>query len=425
MTSIFQIWRYKDVRKRILITVSLLIVFRLLSHIPLPGLSVQNLKDFFNQNAILGLLDLFSGGSIARFSLVMMGVGPYITASIIMQLLTLVVPSLEILSKEGEYGYKKINQYTRILTVPLAVFESYGLLLLLKNQQILPASSLTPFVILLILFASTAGTLLLMWLGEIISESGIGNGISLIIAAGIVAGVPGNIAGIIATRINSSDIIKFIEMGILFIGAIAAVVVVNEGQRNIPVEYAKRVRGRDTLGGVSTHLPLRILTAGVIPIIFAISLLTFPTVIAKFFEQARSPLIGSIAHFISRNLNPDGAIYAILYFLFVMAFTYFYTAVVFNPIKVAENIQKQGGFIPGIRPGRQTAEYLSGVMNRVTIVGAIFLGLIAVLPFMIQRVTGIGTVAIGGTGLLIIVSVAIETLKQFQSLILTRQYETY
>jgi len=425
MNYLKQIWQYKDLRSKILLTVGILIIFRLIAHIPISGISEDVIRKFFQKNAMLGLLDLFSGGALRKFSVAMMGVGPYITASIIMQLLMMIVPSLEELSKEGELGQRKINQYTRYLTVPLAIFEAYGLLMLLKNQNLLPVSVFAPFNLLLMLISATAGTIFLMWLGELISEKGIGNGISIIIAVGIISSFPAEIGATFATIIGGTQWLWVAAMLILTILVIFGIVFVNEAQRNIPVSYAKRVRGMRMYGGVSTYLPLRVTTAGVIPIIFAISIMSFPAFIIRLFEHARSPWLVSAAKFLSNILASTSPIYIILYFILVVLFTYFYTAVIFNPIKIAENVQKQGGFIPGIRPGRQTAEFLNLVMNRITLAGALFLGVIAVLPFLIQSKFPQWQIAIGGTGILIIVSVILETMKQLQSLLLTKQYERY
>lgn len=425
MNYLKQIWQYKDLRYKVFWTIGLLFVFRFLAHIPIPGVSEEAIKQFFQKNAMLGLLDLFSGGALRQFSVVMMGVGPYITASIIMQLLMMIIPSLEELAKEGELGQKKINQYTRYLTVPLALFEAYGLLMLLKNQNLLPVTIFTPFNLLLMLVSATAGTIFLMWLGELISEKGIGNGISIIIAVGIISNFPREVGATFATITEGSQWIWTIIMIILTILVIFGIVFVNEAQRNIPVSYAKRIRGMRMYGGVSTYLPLRVTTAGVIPIIFAISIMSFPLFIVRLFEHARSSWLVSVAKFLSNILVSTSPIYIIFYFILVVLFTYFYTAVIFNPLKIAENIQKQGGFIPGIRPGRQTAEYLNLVMNRITLAGAIFLGIIAILPFLIQIKFPQWQIAIGGTGILIIVSVILETMKQLQSLLLTKQYERY
>ncbi|MCX6806932.1 MAG: preprotein translocase subunit SecY, partial [Candidatus Berkelbacteria bacterium] len=406
------------------------LLFRILAHIPLPGVDITKLKEFFASNQMFGLLDLFSGGTLSNFSIVMMGVGPYITSSIVIQLLTMVVPSLEALSKEGESGRERINYYTRILAVPLALVEAYGMLnLLQKGSQIQIIEQLNPFQIGIFLITITAGTMLLMWLGELISENGIGNGISLIITIGIISGFPNQInntyrlifGGMIIDWTKALGLIIFLALAV---ATVAMIVLVNEGQRNIPVYYARRISGLKTYGGIETHLPMRVNMAGVIPIIFALSMMVFPGVIARFFSMARSPWVAHAATSVE-NLFKQDVFYGIFYFILVVAFTFFYTYVIFHPKELAENLQKQGAFIPGIRPGNQTADYLNKVSGRILIAGALFLGLIAVLPFIIQAVTKISTLVLGGTGLLIVVSVVLDTYRQIKSQLIMRTYEDY
>lgn len=424
--TIRKIFTTPELRKKILLTLGLLVVFRFAAHIPVPGVDTQALQSFFNKNQIFGLLDIFSGGGMSTFSIVMMGIAPYISASIIMQLLTMIVPKLEALQKEGERGQNIINQYTRFLTVPLAALEGYGMITLLTNtsqQQII--KNLTPLYMVTSILTITAGTMFLMWLGELITEVGIGNGISLIIFAGIISRIPLTATQSVLSITGAMDILKY--AGFLLVGAliIFGVVIVVEAQRNIPVSYAKRVRGMRMYGGVSTYLPLRVNQAGVIPIIFAMSFMMFPGVIAKFLTAAKTPWIASAANAVSNFLKPESFIYALVYFFLVIGFTYFYTAMVFNPQNIAENLQKQGGFIPGIRPGQQTIEYLVKVSNRIMLAGGMFLGLIAILPFIGQAATGIATLTIGGTGLLIVVSVAIETVEQIKAQLAMRSYDNY
>lgn len=421
----------KDLRNKILFTFLLLLLCRVLAHIPLPGVDLEALKQFFAQNQIFGLLNMFSGGTMSRFSIVLMGVGPYITASIVMQLLTMVIPALEALSKEGEQGYRKINQYTRYLTVPLAALQGYAMITFLQRQGALGedilASRIIGIDLLIAIFVITGGTILLMWVGELISEAGIGNGISLIITLGIIAGIPAMVRNTIALVfgggvIEWTKIFGLILFVIVAVLVTAFIVLINEAQRNIPVSYARRVLGMRSYGSIETYLPLRVNVGGVIPIIFAMSLMIFPGVISRFFESARSEWLANLARQIS-NLFNNNLFYGIFYFLLVIGFTFFYSQVIFNPTKVTENLQKQGGFIPGIRPGRETEEYLKNLTNRINLIGGIFLGLIAVLPFIMQAVTKIQTLAIGGTGILIVVSVILETMRQIKSQLLMRSYE--
>jgi preprotein translocase subunit SecY len=428
LSKLKQIYYNRDLRKKILYTAALVVVFRLAAHIPVPGVNLENLRAFFSRNQIFGLLDMFSGGAMSNFSVVMMGVAPYINASIIMQLLTMISPRLEALSKEGEHGHRIINKYTRILTIPLAALQSFGMIKLLQSQSQKGAEiigTLNIFQFTTIIITITAGTVFLMWLGELMTEKGIGNGISLIITIGILARLPLEVVHMFTSATSSADLLKYFGFLILAIIITLGVVYVVEGQRNVPVSYAKRIRGQRMYGGVSSYLPLRVNQGGVIPIIFAMSLMMFPGMIAKFFAGVKTAWLSNTASFVERLFRPDTFIYGALYFLLVVAFNYFYTAIVFNPEHIAENIQKQGGFIPGIRPGPRTVEYLSRLSNRIMLSGGIFLGLIAVLPFIVQAVTGIGTMldVVGGTGLLIVVSVALETIEQVKSQLIMRSYE--
>lgn len=424
--KLVQIWRLPDLRKKIVMVLLLLAATRFLAAIPIPGVNIAALRQFFSENQLFGLLNIFSGGGLSNFSIAMLGVGPYITASIIVQLLAIIIPKLGELQKEGEQGKAKINQYTRYLTVPLAALQGFGTVMLFSNPaqgggQIIGLLGLSDW--LLILFSITAGTMVLMWIGEIITEYGIGNGISLIIFAGIVAQLPTGLSQQIAV-FDPSKIPTYIGYLLIGLFVIFSVVVMTEATRNIPVSYAKRVRGNRLYGGVNTHLPIRVNTAGVIPIIFAISVLLFPGVIANFLVNAKTPAIADFARSVT-NLFNNQTFYGIAYFLLVVGFTYFYTAVIFNPEEISDNIQKQGGFVPGLRPGRQTAEFLYRVLNRITLAGAIFLGLIAVLPFLVQVVTKTQALTIGGTSLLIVVAVVIETVKQIESQLAMRDYEGF
>lgn len=424
--KLIQIWKLPDLRYKILMVLLLLGLTRVLAAIPIPAVNLGALRQFFNQNQLFGLLDIFSGGGLSNLSIAMLGVGPFITASIIIQLLAIIIPKLGELQKEGEQGRNKLNQYTRYLTVPLAILQGFGTISLISRgaqggARVLGA--LTPAEWFIMLLSVTAGTMILMWLGELITEYGIGNGTSLIIFAGIVASLPSTSARTLKV-FDLSQLPTVLGFVLIALVVILGVVVMTEATRNIPISYAKRVRGDKLYGGVSTHLPIRVNTAGVIPIIFAISVLLFPGVIANFLVNARTLAIANFARQIT-GLFQDQIFYGIAYFVLVVAFTYFYTAVVFNPEDISENIQKQGGFIPGLRPGRQTADFLYRVLNRVTLAGAVFLGLIAVLPFLMQIVTKTQNLTIGGTSLLIVVAVVIETIKQIDSQLVMRDYEGF
>ena len=419
--KVIQIFKIKDLRNRIFFVLALLAVFRLMAAIPVPGVDIIRLKDFFASNQLFGLLNIFSGGGLSNLSIVMLGVGPYITASIIMQLLTMLIPALkELYHEEGELGRQKFNQYTRYLTVPMAVFSGYGLLILLQKQQIIIAGPLT---FLSSVFVVVAGSMFLMWLGELITEKNVGNGISLMIFAGIIAGIPTDIKQTLATFLPSQipTYIAFIAVATV---VIAGVVIITEGERAIPVAYAKRIRGNRIFGGSMAHLPLRINQAGVIPIIFALSILLFPQMIAQILGAFNVVWLSSAARSLALLMN-NQLIYGSLYFLLVILFTYFYTAVTFDPDQISQNLQKQGGFIPGIRPGNPTAGYIKRILNRVVLIGAIFLGAIAVLPIAVQSATGITAFTIGGTSLLIAVSVILESMKQIKSQLVMREYEGF
>ncbi|MBI4272704.1 preprotein translocase subunit SecY [Candidatus Uhrbacteria bacterium] len=422
MSTLKQIWTLPDLRNRILFVLAMLVIFRLASSVPIPGVDAENLQRFFRGNQIFGLMNIFSGGGLERFSVVAMGVAPYITSSIIFQLLVMIVPRLEALQKEGEYGRQKINQYTRYLTLPLAMIQAYGMILLLRQSPVPILGDLSLANMAMMILTLTAGTIFLMWIGELISEKKIGNGISLMIFAGIVASLPSSLQTL--QIIESSQIINLLIFLAITVITILAVVFMTEGQRNIPVTYARRVRGVRMMGGVDTHLPLRVNQAGVIPIIFAISVILFPPTIAHFFLNARTQFVKDAAQAVINFFN-DTAIYGVFYFLLVIGFTYFYTSVVFRPDQIAENLQKQGGFIPGIRPGKSTAEFLYATVMRINFPAAIFLGAIAVLPLVVQQFTGLRTLAVGGTSLLIVVSVVLESIKQIQAQLTMRDYEDF
>jgi len=420
--KITQIFKVKELRSKIIFIFAMLVVFRLVANIPVPGVDQTQIKNFFENNQLFGLINLFSGGGLSSISIVMLGVGPYITSSIIMQLLTMIFPRLEqIYKEEGEAGRQKFNQWTRWATVPLAALQTFGMISVLRSQKIL--GQLNAFDMTALILVAVAGTIFLMWLGELITEKKVGNGVSLIIFAGIVSGLPSRVSRTLLTW-DPAKTITYLILLVMVALAIGAVVIMTEGQRNIPVAYAKRIRGNKMYGGTSTHLPLRINQAGVIPIIFAMSILIFPVTIAKYFATSSSVLIAKISSGIANFLDPTHFVYWAIYFLMVVAFTYFYTAVVFDPNKISESLQKQGGYIPGIRPGKTTSEYLYKIINRITLSGAVFLGLIAILPYLVQSTTGLN-VSIGGTGLLIVVSVVIETVKQIESQLVMRDYEGF
>lgn len=409
-----------DLRRKLLFVLGMLVVFRVFASVPVPGVDPVRLKSFISGNQFFGLLNIFSGGVLENLSIVMLGVGPYITATIIMQLLTMIFPRLkELYHEEGEAGRARFNQYSRLLTVPLGLLQSYGLLVLLIRQEVLPP--LTLFGYLSNMIIVTAGTLLLMWLGELITEKGIGNGVSLIIFAGIVAAIPRSLQQELFTFSPEKlpALAAFTAAAIL---VIVGVVIITEGQRNIPVSYAKRVRGMRMYGGVSTHLPLRVNQAGVIPIIFAISIILFPGLIGSFLAGVPNEYLQRFSRFLIEAFN-NPWFYGIIYFLLVFAFTFFYTAVTFDPKAIADAVQKQGGFILGIRPGRLTAEFLQRILLRITLAGAMFLGAIAVLPLIVQGVLNVQTLTIGGTALLIVVSVVLETIKQIDAQLEMREYE--
>ncbi|MHB9019484.1 MAG: preprotein translocase subunit SecY [Minisyncoccota bacterium] len=420
MEKLIQIFKTPDLRKKILIVASLLLVFRIFSAIPIPSVDLIRLKMFLSSSQLLGFLDLFSGGALGKLSIVMLGVGPYITSTIIMQLLTMIFPRLkEFYYEQGEIGRAKFNRISRYITVPLAALQGYAFLNLLKSQQILTITS--NFDILRNVIIVTAGSMFLVWLGELISEQKIGNGVSLLIFAGIVDRLPQTVKALFLNY-SPSQIPTYIIFLLLSIVVIAGVVFINEGERKIPVSYSRRVRGNKMYGGVSSYLPLKVNQAGVIPIIFAISILLLPQFLAQasiLISQDFSTKLTSIVN----NFMNDQVIYSIIYFALVFIFTYFYTAATFDPIEISKNLQKSGGFIPGIRPGEHSGEYLAKVINRITLFGALFLGIIAVLPNIVRMFTNISALTLGGTSLLIVVSVALEIKKQINSQMVMREYE--
>jgi preprotein translocase subunit SecY len=414
--------RTPDLRNKILFTLGMILVFRFLAHVPLPGVNQDQLNALLQSSAFVNLLDLFSGGGLARFSIVALGVNPYINASIIMTLLNQTIPALERLSKEGEYGRNKINQYTRVLTVPLALLQGIGVAVFMQKQGVLNAFGPNDLgTTLSILGSLTAGTIILMWLGELISERGIGNGISFIIFAGIVGRLPNTVEQTLQVQQNALALGSIVVIAVL---VIAAIIFIQEGQRRVPVQYAKRVRGTRMYSGGSTFIPLRVNSAGVIPIIFAISILLLPNQIAQYFTTSDTEWLRNVSTAIV-GFFQNPVFYNATYFVLVVLFTFFYTAFTFVPNDVADNIKRYGGFIPGIRPGRPTAEFLSRVVTRITIAGALFLGIVAVMPTLIGDITGVQTLRLGGTSILIVVGVVVETMKQLEAQLLQRSYEGF
>jgi len=409
----------ENLRGRIFFLLAAFVIFRLLATIPIPGVDLNALQQFFQSNQYLNFLNIFSGGGLANLSIVMLGVGPYITASIIMQLMSIMSPKIKALyTEEGEAGRQKFTQYARMLTVPLAFVQAFGFLMLLARQGIVSNMEMLPFLVNVTVVA--AGSIFLMWIGELISEFGIGNGVSLIIFAGIVAGLP-TTASQLLFNFDPAQIPTYLGFLVLALLITASVVVISEAERPVPVTYAKQVRGGKSYGGVSTYLPLRVNQAGVIPIIFALSILLFPQMIFQYMATSSNVSLATFAQdaivFIS-----DPWFSGVLYFVLVFLFTYFYTAVTFDPQSIATNLQKSGAFIPGVRPGSATTEYLGNIITRITFVGAVFLGLIAVLPNIIQGVTGIGAFAIGGTALLIAVSVVLDLVRKIDAQASVREY---
>jgi len=420
MNKFLQLFKIKDLRNKVFITAFLLLSFRALSAIPIPSIDALRLKEFFSGNQIFGFLNVFSGGALDHLSIVMLGVAPYITATIIMQLLTMIFPNLKAMYyEEGAAGRAKFNRWSRYLTVPLAVLQGYGFLNILISQNVVP--HLGTFDLIKNVVIITAGSMILVWIGELISEQKIGNGISLIIFAGIVSRLPAALRQAVFSY-NPETLPTYLVFAIVAVLVIAGVVFINEGERKIPVAYAKRVRGMKMYGGASSYLPLKVNQAGVIPIIFAISVLLFPQFIAQAAAIFSKDLSLRLNELVGTLFN-NQYLYSLLYFGMVVIFTYFYTAVTFDPKEISKNLQRSGGFIAGIRPGDSTSGFLSKIINRLTLSGAIFLGLIAVLPNLTRMVTGITILTIGGTALLIVVSVALETIRQINSQLVMREYE--
>lgn len=414
--------RTKALRRRLLLTLLILAIFRLVTHVPVPGVNIASLRAVFASNQLLSLLDIFSGGTLANFSILALGLNPYINASIIMQLMTMVNPKLEELQKEGETGRDQINQYTRLLTVPLALLQSGAMYLLLANSGLVTAS--TPLSLITLLLTLAVGSIFLMWLGEILTEYGVGNGISMLIFAGIVGRLPVALSQT-QTIITGESLLPFLIYLVLALLVIFAIVVIDEAKLEVPVQYSRRVRGGQEVGGGRTFLPIKLNNAGVIPIIFAIALVLAPSMLARVLQNIGNATVASAAATFAAHFTPSSLAYNLLYFLLVVAFTYFYTAVVFDTAKIADQLKSNGGYIPGIRPGTHTATYLSRLVSRITLAGALFLGLIAILPSLVQGATGINNLTLGGTSILIVVSVVLETYRKVQSYMVDHNYNSF
>lgn len=412
----------RELRSRLLITLLIFAIFRFVTHIPVPGVNLEAIKNVFASNQLLSLLDVFSGGTLANFSILALGLNPYINASIIMQLMTMINPKLEEMQKEGESGQNIINQYTRMLAVPLSIMQSAAMFMLLKNSNLV--TSTDPLTLITLLATMSAGSIFLMWLGENLTEYGIGNGISLLIFAGIVGRLPVTFlqTSTIASTINPASIVAYIILGL---AVIYAIVSIDEAKRQIPVSYSRRIRGGKDVGGGTTYLPIKLNNAGVIPIIFAIALVLAPSMLANLLKGVSNQGLASAAANFAAWFTPTSFAYNIFYFVMVVSFTYFYTAVVFDTDKISNQLKQNGGYVPGIRPGKETSKYLSHIVKRTTLAGALFLGCIAILPSIVQAITGITTLTIGGTSILIVVSVVLETYRKTQSYQVARSYDSF
>lgn len=428
LQAVSNAFKLPDLRRKIVFTLVILVIYRFAAHVPIPGVDLAALRLVFQQNQLLGMLDMFSGGAMSNFSVMALGVYPYITAQIVLQLLAPIIPALNQLNQEGEAGRAKMNQYTMLLTIPLAALHGFGQTSLLASAGGAGTTVISNFGFradtwlptIATLLTLTAGTMLAIWLGQLIDEQGIGNGISLIIFGGIISGIPQQLAQMWVT--NPLLIVIF---GVITAITVIGIVMVHEGQRRIPVHYAKRVRGNRIYGGQSTHIPLQVNSAGMIPLIFAASIIMLPGVIASYFVNSNVTFLRGMANVASTVFDPGGVIYWLLYFVLVVGFTYFYTDVIFQQQDLPETLRRQGGFIPGIRPGARTAEYLHGVVRRITLVGALFLGIIAIMPFLVQLFVGQSEMLLTSTGLLIVVGVVLDTMKQLEAQLLMRHYEGF
>lgn len=412
----------RKVRRKILFTALIFLVFRVLAHIPVPSVDTRRIQALFLQSQLLSWLNIFSGGTLIRFSIAAVGINPYITASIIMQLAGMVIPRIKELQKEGETGQARVNQYTRLLAVPLAIVQSISVIALLRSQNLI--SSFTPLALVAVISSLVAGAMIIMWLGELVSEYGIGNGISMIMFAGIASQLPQGLGQAI-TISRTQQVFQLIIFAAVFLAVIGLVVFMNEAVRKVNIQYAKRVRGSRVYGGQKTHLPVRVNVAGVMPIIFALSLMLVPSFLARIFQTTDSQFLVSLGEKLVIWFDQTSPVYMIFYFLLVFSFTYFSALVFFNADDLATELKKSGAFIPGIRPGQKTKKFLEYVVTRVTFAGAVFLGFIALLPSLAQSLTDVQSLAIGGTSVLIVVSVILDTSKQVDSMLVSQNYEKY
>jgi preprotein translocase subunit SecY len=434
LQAVINAFKIPDLRRRILFTLAMLVIFRVINSVPVPGVDREALKDVIANNQLLGMLNIFSGGGLQYFSIAALGVYPYITASIIMQLMTPIIPRLTELSNEGQMGRNRINQYTHWLTVPLAVLQGYGQAIIFSQSSSSSGPVLSGFGLfdsetfmasLAILCSMAAGTMLLVWIGELITENGVGNGVSIIIFGGIVASLPASVSALLTGQGVARNVMGTVMFAMIGLITIVGIVLINEGQRRIPVHHAKRQRAGRVYGGSTTHIPLKVNSAGMIPLIFAVSIMVFPGMIANFLQGSSRPELRDFAGELSLFLGPSTIQYNLIYFFMVVGFTYFYTMVVFQQQKIPENLQRQGAFIPGVRPGRNTQIYLTRVLNRITLVGALFLGAVAVLPAIAAAMTGVQTLLLSATSLLIVVGVAIDTMRQLEAQLMMRNYEGF
>jgi preprotein translocase subunit SecY len=429
LTAAVDAFRIPDLRRKLLFTAAMLVAFRFIAHIPVPGADVAALQRVFETNQLAGFFDLFSGGALSSLSVAALGVYPYITAQIIMQIMQPAIPRLQEIAREGESGRQKINQWTHWLTVPLAMFQAYGT----PNLINFTSGSTTPIIrnfgfdvdplsTLAIMISMTAGTLLLVWMGELITQYGVGQGVSIIIFGGIMARLPFQIFQGFAA---GTDVAALFVFGVLAVITVVAIIFVYEGQRRIPVQISKQIRGNRVYGGGTTHIPLKVNSAGMIPLIFASSMLILPSTVASYFVSNSNEIVSNVATFIYNTFNTNSGVYWALYFVLVVAFTFFYALVIFQQQNIAENLQRQNGFIPGIRPGRPTHQYLSAVLIRITVAGAVFLGIVAILPYLVKLATGFQTLTISSTAVLIVVGVALDTMRQLEAQLIMRNYRGF
>lgn len=414
-----KIFKYPELRRKIIISLIIIAVSRLVAHIPVPGVDVASIRAYLQNSTFFGLFSLFSGGGFSNFSIASLGLAPYINASIVIQLLTVMVPSLEEMSKEGEAGRERINMYTKFLTVPMTLIQAYGIYFLLNKQGVIVQLGI--FDLVLLVLTMGAGSMLLVWLGDLITEYGVGNGVSLLIFVSIIGRLPVAIYSFLAT-VTADTVINSFIFFMLALLVITAVVLVNEGTRNITIEYGRTgVKSQK----VTNFLPIKINQAGVIPIIFAVSVVMLPSMLGGPLQSSSNAFLQNLGRFFSQNFNSNSLSYNLFYFVLVVGFTYFYTSVQFNPEKISDDVKKRGGFVPGVRPGSATTSYLKKIVNRITLAGALFLGIIAILPFLVQSLVHVSSLAIGGTGLLIVVSVVLETIRQVESLTVSQSYERF